>query len=86
MKIPEDKLKHLTYSMCMAAYLGFISRWAFGTVLWGYLAALAIGGLKELIYDKIMGRGQAEWIDMVFNIIGIAIAASIYILLCFIFL
>lgn len=63
----EDKLKHVVVSSAMAALLSlFFPWWAAG------LVTLSVGIGKE-VYDKVSGRGCAEWVDLLADVVGIII-------------
>lgn len=65
--ITEDKLKHVVVSSAMAALLCLVLPW------WvAGLGTLAVGIGKE-VYDKLSGRGCAEWVDLAADIVGIII-------------
>ena len=49
---------------------GRFSLWVILFLLSGFVMILLLGAAKELIYDKLLGQGQAEWNDMKANIIG----------------
>ena len=62
-----DKYKHVVVSAIIAVVLNlFLPWWAAG------LVALAIGVGKE-VYDKVSGKGHAEWKDLIADCIGILI-------------
>ena len=62
-----DKYKHIVLSAIIAVVLNlFLPWWAAG------LITLAIGVCKE-VYDKISGKGHAEWEDLVADLVGIVI-------------
>ena len=65
--ITEDKLKHALVSAITAVVLSLFIPW------WGAaLITLAIGVGKE-VYDKLSGKGCAEWLDLFAYIVGIII-------------
>ena len=65
--ITEDKLKHIVVSAIIAVALNLLLPW------WvAGLVTLAIGVGKE-VYDKVSGKGCAEWKDIVCDIVGILI-------------
>lgn len=67
MKISNDKLKHALVSAVIATLLSLFLPW------WGAaLITLAVGIGKE-IYDKVSGKGCAEWLDLLADIVGILI-------------
>ena len=55
--IQEDKKAHLI----VGVLTGFPMVLLFGNI--GGLIAIIIYGLKELIYDKLLGRGKMEFLD-----------------------
>ena len=65
--ITIDKYKHLVASAIITVALNlFLPWWIAGGI------AFAIGVGKE-IYDKLSGRGRAEWGDLFADIIGVLI-------------
>ena len=63
----NDKLKHALVSAAIAAILSLFLSW------WGAaLITLAIGIGKE-VYDKVSGKGCAEWLDLLADVVGIII-------------
>lgn len=66
-KLGFDGLKHIVVSAIIITILNiFLPMWLSATI------TLVIGVGKEL-YDKISGKGCAEWKDIVCDIIGIII-------------
>lgn len=62
-----DKLKHIVVSAIIAVALNLLLPW------WGAgLITLAIGIGKE-VYDKVSGKGCAEWGDLAADVVGILI-------------
>lgn len=62
-----DKYKHIVVSAIIAVALSLFLPW------WGAaLITLAIGIGKE-VYDKVSGKGCAEWLDLLADVIGIII-------------
>lgn len=62
-----DKYKHVVVSAAMSAVLCLVLPW------WAAaLVTLAIGVAKE-VYDKVSGRGCAEWGDLLADLVGIVI-------------
>lgn len=62
--IPNDKANHFIYfslGVWILMLLGLPS-------LYIVLIVFIIGAAKELIPDKLMGRGNAEWLDMLANV------------------
>lgn len=63
----EDKLKHIVISAIIAVALNLFLPW------WvAVLITLAIGVGKE-VYDKVSGKGCAEWGDLIADLVGILI-------------
>ena len=62
-----DKYKHIVVSAIIAVTLNLFLPW------WGAaLITLAIGIGKE-VYDKVRGKGYAEWKDLLADLVGILI-------------
>lgn len=62
-----DKYKHIVVSAIIAVALNLILPW------WvAGLVTLSIGVGKE-VYDKVSGKGCAEWQDLMADVIGILI-------------
>lgn len=65
--LTEDKLKHIVVSAVIAVALNlFLPWWAAGVI------TLAIGVGKE-VYDKVSGKGCAEWEDLLADLVGVLI-------------
>ena len=60
--IQKDKLLHFFWG----TILSFILILFFGIV--GMFIALIIPAIKELYYDKYLGRGNCEWADYFYSI------------------
>ena len=61
--LTEDKLKHIVVSAVIAVALNLIFPW------WAAgLLTLAIGVGKE-VYDKVSGKGHAEWEDLAADVV-----------------
>jgi len=60
--IQKDKLLHFFWG----AILSFILILCFGKI--GIIVALIIPAIKELYYDKYLGRGCCEWADYFYTI------------------
>ena len=71
----QDGLAHVLVSLILCAVLGvFLPLWA------AVLITLAIGVAKELIWDRWMGRGTADWHDIICDAVGIVWGVVIEIL------
>ena len=64
-----DGMKHFIISATLTALLTLILPW-----YWAALITLAVGLVKEA-YDRVSGRGMAEWKDVLCNLAGIIIGA-----------
>ena len=62
----QDGLAHVLVSLVLCAVLGvFLPLWA------AVLITLAIGIVKELVWDLWMEKGTAEWRDIIADAVGI---------------
>jgi|TARA_B100000768_G_C11084921_1_gene292445 hypothetical protein len=64
-KIREDHKKHLIVGVAT----GFPMVLLFGNI--GGLIAILIYGLKEVFYDKILGKGNMEFLDWIYSCIPV---------------
>ena len=62
-EIAKDKLEHFF----LATFISFILINLF--LYYGFIIAILIFAGKEIIYDKIMGKGKAELMDFVYGAI-----------------
>lgn len=62
-----DKYKHIVVSAIIAVVLNLFLPWWVAALI-----TLAIGIGKE-VYDKLSGKGCAEWEDLVADVVGILI-------------
>ena len=60
--IQKDKLLHFFYGTILSFFLIIY----FGIV--GMIIALIIPAVKELYYDKYLGKGNCEWADYFYSI------------------
>jgi len=66
MTIQQDKILHFIGSAGMTVFLGiFIKIWIAAAI------ALAIGILKELVYDRLLKKGNCEWGDIYADAAGV---------------
>lgn len=71
----QDGLAHILVSLVLCAVLGaFLPLWA------AVVITLAVGFIKELVWDLWLGKGTAEWRDMVSDTVGIVLGVLIIIL------
>lgn len=62
-----DKYKHVVVSAALSAVLALVLPW------WAAaLVTLGIGVAKE-VYDKVSGKGCAEWGDLLADVLGVII-------------
>lgn len=62
-----DKYKHIVVSAIITVVLNLILPWWVAALI-----TLTIGIGKE-VYDKVSGKGCAEWMDLLANVVGILI-------------
>ena len=63
--IPKDKANHFAYfsfGVWILMLIGMPSLYIIAIVV-------ILGAAKELIHDKLMGRGNCEWGDMLANVL-----------------
>lgn len=65
--IRRDLQHHAVYSFALAVAGAFL----LGSVGLGAIATLAIGAGKEMWWDKRLGRGHPDWLDMAANVVGV---------------
>lgn len=71
----QDGLTHILVSLVLCAVLGaFLPLWA------AVLITLAIGIAKELVWDKWLKKGTAEWKDIIADAVGITLGAVLTVL------
>lgn len=71
----QDGLAHILASLVLCAVLGvFLPLWA------AVLVTLAVGVAKELVWDKLLKKGTAEWRDIIADAVGILLGVFIMIL------
>lgn len=71
----QDGLLHILCSLVLCLVLSsFISVWI------AALITLAIGFIKELVWDLWMKKGTAEWRDIISDLVGIAMGSGLYLL------
>ena len=71
MKKHADKIAHFAVNFCIVLASGvFENGWL---ILAGVLIAVAASLAKE-IWDKVSGKGECDWKDLVADAIGIATA------------
>ena len=71
----QDGLAHVLASLVLCAVLGvFLPLWA------AVIIALAVGIIKELVWDLWLEKGTAEWRDIVSDAAGVLLGVLIIIL------
>ena len=64
-----DKLKHIIAGAALSALaIGFLQELG----MWNFLIVALIGAAKEIVYDKILGKGTPEFWDFAATCLGIA--------------
>ena len=64
-QLPQDKANHLIYGLLM-----FMVMTPFTGALLAVLTVAIIGALKEIIHDKLMGKGTPDFWDFVATAAG----------------
>lgn len=67
--VGSDSMKHIILS----AILMVVAKWLLP--VWVAVGVVMAIGLAKEIYDKVSGKGCAEWKDIICDIIGIIIGA-----------
>ncbi len=71
----QDGLAHMLVSLILCAVLAaFLPWWA------AVLISLAVGFIKELVWDKLLKKGTAEWRDIIADAVGVLLGVLIIIL------
>lgn len=71
----QDGLLHILCSLVLCAVLvAFLPWWA------AVLISLAVGFIKELVWDKLLKKGTAEWRDIIADAVGVLLGVFIIIL------
>ena len=71
----QDGLAHVLASLVLCGVLGaFLPLWA------AVVITLAVGFIKELVWDLWLEKGTAEWRDIVSDAVGILLGVLIIIL------
>ena len=63
--IGTDGLLHFTICLVLSNIL-----YAFGLPVWCVLTLVIGIGIAKEIYDKVTGKGSAEWKDLICDILG----------------
>lgn len=64
-----DKLKHIIAGAALSA-LAIVFLQELG--MWNFLIVVLIGAAKEIVYDKILGKGTPEFWDFMATALGVA--------------
>lgn len=72
--IAKDKQFHFIAGVFIAFVVG-----AFSSPLLGFVAATLAGLVKDFVYDRALGLGHFEWMDIVWTIFGGLVSTSIMI-------
>lgn len=71
----QDGLLHILCSLVLCAVLGaFLPLWA------AVLVTVAVGISKELVWDRWLNKGTAEWRDMVSDAVGVLLGVVLVLL------
>ena len=65
----QDKLKHLLVGVGISLVFGVLF-----SPLIGLIAAVIVGALKEIIWDRLLKKGTPEFMDFLATALGGAIA------------
>ena len=65
MKIPQDKQLHFLGGMLAASFVGL-----FGNIGLAFGAAILLGLVKDVAWDKWLGRGTYDPLDIVATVLG----------------
>lgn len=71
----QDGLTHILVSLILCAVLE-----AFMPIWIAALVTLAVGFIKELVWDMWLKKGTAEWRDIIADVVGILLVVLIVIL------
>ena len=64
-----DKLKHIIAGAALSALaIGFLQELG----MWNFLIVAFIGAAKEIVYDKMLGKGTPEFWDFMATCLGVA--------------
>lgn len=69
MKIAQDKKLHFVVSTFISIVIIGIADILNISVWLGFSLVVLILALKEIVYDKLMGKGTPEWMDFVYGLI-----------------
>ena len=64
-----DKLKHIIAGAALSA-LAIVFLQELG--MWNFLIVVLIGAAKEIVYDKMLGKGTPEFWDFMATSLGVA--------------
>lgn len=71
----QDGLAHILVCLVLCAVLGaFLPLWLAAVI------TLAVGFIKELVWDLWMEKGTAEWRDIVSDAVGIVLGVALVLL------
>ena len=65
--LTRDKLLHVVVSAALSAVLALVLPW------WAAAVVTLMVGVAKEVYDKVSGRGCAEWGDLLADVLGIVI-------------
>jgi len=70
--LARDKQMHFAAGLALSMLTGLLC-----TPTWGLLTAVVVGALKEISWDRWLGRGTPEFLDFVATVLGGALGAVI---------
>ena len=76
----RDKVYHFVAGIIIAVLSISALKFTELNMLWAVVPVILIGAAKELIWDKWMKRGCAEWMDFVWTCIGGILTVLLFIL------
>lgn len=67
----KDHKLHLLYGAAISlATIIILAAIGWEYFLMGFAAATFIGLMKEVLWDKYLGKGQSEWLDWGYTVLG----------------
>lgn len=79
--IAKDKLLHFFFGFVITWISCIILMYVKMPTIYGLLLSVVVGAAKEIVWDKILGKGKMEAMDFVFTCIGGIIAFMVQFLL-----
>lgn len=74
-----DYIKHMIAGFLISGLTAFVIHiWSCELMILSAVVAFGVGVAKELIWDKLLGRGTFEWKDIYFTCWGGALATILW--------